>query len=181
MDETEIALYKIFFDFIAQLGFDADLYMANSNAIAPSGPYMTFELIESQPTTWTKGNETFDDITGLFTTSALWSGIAEFKCFGDKSHATLQSLSMAFRERLTKQVLRDAGIGYYRSSKIRDASRAIDAEKVEKGASLQIGFYFVVESVDRAPAGITTIDDVTFREDRNLNYTNWPDGVDYEP
>lgn len=173
-NNVEDGVYQAFFDFVKAALPNEVPYLRDSNFCAPSGPYSTIKLAEVQPISWTRGELVAPDgVTGLEESYSIYKGVVQLSFYGEKAFSRAQVVAACLQQRQMKQLLRDNSLGYQRHTPVRDASRGIDRERIEQGATLSISFFFQQGGIDRGDdAGV--IEQATASSDESTTYTNWP-------
>lgn len=161
MDDLEIALYKIFHDFIKNCRSSEDIRLLDSNVPLPNGPFMGVKVDTITPVSWATGERTDPTGTsGLVAYSSTYVGTLLLIAYGDAALTRLQSVAVGLREKNTRAPLSDNGVAYVRSSPVVDISSAVDGTKIEKRATMTIDFNFVQGGDDRG-GGSSVIETVT--------------------
>lgn len=166
-DEFDVAIYKTFFDFVKLVLPNEKPFKRDSRFNAPKGPYCTIKIIETQPISWARGYLAKPtDETGLQDSFSTYKGVVSFSFYGEKAFSRAQAVANSFQFRQLKQVLRDNGIGYQRHTPVRDATRGIDGERMEQGATFSCSFFFVQGGSDTG-ASPSVIEEVTTKPSYN--------------
>lgn len=162
-EPIERAIYNSWSLFITGIYPTEKVRLLKNNFIAPDGEYTAIKLIEISPVSSHAALKLSPtDISGRGGSYSNYVGTLSVETYGDYALSRAQGIVVALRETLTKQVLRDNGIGFARSSAVRDASRVINAEKFEERAQLSIEFHFVQgEDLDKAGDDPSVIEEVS--------------------
>ena len=148
----EQAMFNSWSLFITSIYPDEKVRVLRKNFIAPAGEYTAIKLVEIDsvsshaalklpPTT----------VSGRGGSYSNYMGIISIEVYGDYAMSRAQGIVAALREDLTKQVLRDNGIGFASSTAVRDASRVINETSFEERAQFSVEFHFVQgEDLDKA-------------------------------
>ena len=145
-------LYNTFYDFIIQFLPDENIFLLDSDFIAPQGPYTALKVVKFDPMS-PRGN-TSDDATST-TTSSLYMGYVMLRCFGRHGFARALSISHHLKDAQLKAELRTGGFGYSAHSNVSDDSVAIDDQQTEERGTLTVMGHVVlsndqttIESID---------------------------------
>lgn len=162
-EPIERAIYNSWSLFITVIYPTEKVRLLKNNFIAPDGEYTAIKLTEISPVSSHAALKLSPtDISGRGGSYSNYVGILSVETYGDYALSRAQGIVVALRETLTKQVLRDNGIGFARSSAVRDASRVINAEKFEERAQFSIEFHFVQgEDLDKAGDDPSVIEEVS--------------------
>lgn len=173
MDDLEVLMYKGWYEFITKALPSENVFLFNTGFVAPSGPYVTVNFNSFEPvsdyTLWQSGA---DATTGLREYFSTYNCFLTLRFIGDQAFSRAQSVVAATREKSTKQILRDRGIAFRRSAPVRDASRPIDNESMEKVATVSIEYYFTHGGADRGD-DVSTIEKATVSDQLAQIYRNW--------
>lgn len=173
MDDLENLMYKSWFTFIKKALPSENPRLFNTGFVAPQGPYVTVNFNSFEPvSSYTLYQSHADDITGLQKYFSTYTCFLTLRFYGDNAMSRAQSVVAALREPSTKQMLRDGGVAFRRSAPVRDASRAIDRESIEKIATVSIEYYFTYGGTDRGD-DVSVIETVTVEDDPSQIYRNW--------
>lgn len=159
----EQAIFNSWSLFITSLYPSEKVRRLRDNYIAPAGEYTAMKLIDIAPVSSHAAYKIpATDITGRGGSYSNFVGTMTFEVYGEYAMSRAQGIVVALREDLTKQVLRDNGIGFASSSAVRDASRVINAESFEERAQFSVEFHFVQgEDLDKAGDDPSVIEEVS--------------------
>lgn len=167
MEPIELVFFRALSRFIRECNPGEEVRLLDSEFIAPKGPYTAIKITDIDPVSWTRGQETAPDETGRTASYSNYLAICSFYIYGRFSMSRGQSIAVGFRERLTKQVLKEHGLSYSESTTVRNASRAVSQNKMEERAQFSASFYFTQGGVDRGgddPQIIETINTIASPE-----------------
>jgi hypothetical protein len=143
-DTLEDAIYKVFFTFISEVNADETVYMLEDNFNAPSGQYIALRLSDVEPVSVKTGWDTaVDPDTAEQITYNNFIGYVNLFVYGAQALSRAQQIAFGLRNKNTKKVLQDNGLGITASTMVRNASRAIDETKIEQRAQMSVSFNFV--------------------------------------
>ena len=169
-EPVEIAIFNSWSLFIQGIMPYETVRLLDNNFIAPNGPYTAIKLTDIEPVSWTGGYISDPiDVTGRTESWSNFKGIISVYTYGKYSISRAQSISVGLRERASKQILRENGIGYASSTTVRNASRAINAERMEERAQFSIEFHFVQGGIDRAGDDPSIIEEVSGESNYSAN------------
>jgi hypothetical protein len=149
----EQAIFNSWSLFITSIYPSEKVRRLRDNFIAPAGEYTAMKLVDIDPVSSHAAYKVAaTDITGRGGSYSNYTGVMTFEVYGEYAMSRAQGIVAALREDLTKQVLRDNGIGFSSSTAVRDASRVINAESYEERAQFSVEFNFV-QGADLDAAG----------------------------
>ncbi len=149
MEPIEKTFYNAFWDFIKACLPDEDVYLRDSNFNPPKGPYTVIKITDIEPVTSRRIYESSPDDNGRTSSYSEFIGTCSLYTYGEYSISRAQSIAVGFRERLTKNILKEYNLSYIQSSPVRNASRALSKERIEERAQFSVEFYFAQGGPDR--------------------------------
>lgn len=142
-DDLEIAVYKVFSKFVQQF-LSEPIRLLDSGFNAPSGPYTVIKLTDIEAVSGRDGWYTdVDPVTGEQSTYNNFIGYASIYTYGQRAMSRAQQIAYSVRDRNLRKLLSENGIGISETSRVRNASRSINAESMEERAQFSISFNFV--------------------------------------
>ena len=160
-DPLEVALYKVWFTFIKDKLPNENVFLMDSNFIAPDGPYTVIKFTDTEPVSWAAGSHSPPtDNTNEIQTYINWLGFLSIYVYGQYAMSRAQTMVSALRFKQSRAILNENGVGTSNNSRVRNASRSIDETQIEERAHFSIQFNFVQTDADLVPGTIDTVNSV---------------------
>lgn len=160
-EPIEVGMFRAWSRFIKECLPDEDVKLWEGDTIVVDGPYTMIKVTNiSRVSQYAAHKTSPTDITGRTDVFANYIGTINIYTFGKFSMSRAQAIESGLREDLTKQVLKENGLGYKDSSDVRDASRQLNSESTEQRAQFSVEFHFVAGGTQRGgddPSVIETI------------------------
>lgn len=173
MDDLEVLMYKGWYDFITKALPSENVYLFNTGFVAPQGNYTTVNFNAFEPVSdYTLWQSDPDPDTALRDYFSTYNCFMTLRFIGEQSLSRAQSIVAATRESSIRRILQDSGIAFRRTAPVRDASRPIDGQKIEKVATVSVEYYFTHGGEDRGDA-VSTIEEATVSDQLAQIYRNW--------
>lgn len=160
-EPIEVGVFRAWSRFINECLPDETVRLWDGDTIIPNGPYTMIKVTDIERVSQYAAYESAPtDTSGRGDTFANYIGTVNIYCYGKFSMSRAFAIESGLRERLTKQVLSENGLGYKDSSIVRDASRQLNSESTEQRAQFSVEFHFTSGGTERGgddPSVIETV------------------------
>lgn len=167
MAVTERALLEPVSDFVnAVTGVRP--YPAKENLTLPNTDFITIEVVNSEPISWTHTAQRFPDNTSIPEFYTQYVMTVRVTAFGESAFSYVSAITAGLRNRYFREAHINSKLSYQDHTAIRDASIPIDNTKIEKRYTtiIQFGYISGDENPDTAN-WIQTVAPPTFDGDYN--------------
>lgn len=160
-EPIEVGMFRAWSRFIKECIQDEEVRLWEGDTIIVDGPYTMIKVTNIEKVSQYAAHEAAPtDATGRGETFANYIGTISIYTYGKYSMSRAFAIESGLRERLTKQVLSENGLGYKDSTDVRDASRQLNSESTEQRAQFSVEFHFVAGGTERGgddPSVIETV------------------------
>ena len=161
-EPIEVGMFRAWSRFIKECLPDETVRLWDGDTIIPNGPYTMIKITSTERVSQSPAYESdVTDNTGRTDVYANYLGVINIYTYGQYSLSRAFAIESGLRESLTKQVLKENGLGYKDSSVVRDASRQLNSESTEQRAQFSVEFHFTSGGTQRGgddPSVIETVD-----------------------